>query len=284
VDLLWSRDPNRFLVAEVADLAPGRALDLACGEGRNAIWLAELGWQVTGVDYSEVAIAKARERAANERLDIEFTLADLLDYEPEPNAFDLVALLYLQIPVDERQRVLAPAATTLAPGGILLLVGHDLTNVSDGVGGPSDVSVLYTPADIVEDLAELEIEKAERVFRDVAGADRPAIDVLVRARRPVLSDLSRVRIERNSSSASAGLVSPASARQRGDAKVAAQTTASPSPNSPLARVGAAPMSRKRRSSRFARCGGEASHAATTSRALTCPHGPAKRFSPNVAYR
>jgi SAM-dependent methyltransferase len=188
VDLLWSRDPNRFLVAEAKDLAPGRALDLACGEGRNAIWLAERGWQVTGVDYSEVAIDKARERAASERLDIEFTLADLLEYEPEPNAFDLVALLYLQIPVDERQRVLAAAATALAPGGILLLVGHDVTNVTDGVGGPSEMAVLYTPADIVEDLAGLEIEKAERVFRDVAGADRPAIDALVRARRPALPD------------------------------------------------------------------------------------------------
>ena len=103
VDLLWSRDPNRFLVAEAEDLAPGRALDLACGEGRNAIWLAELGWQVTGVDYSGVAIAKARERAASARLDIEFISADLLEYEPEPSAFDLVALFYLQIPVDERR-------------------------------------------------------------------------------------------------------------------------------------------------------------------------------------
>ena len=86
-DLLWSRDANCFLVAEAKDLAPGRALDLACGEGRNAIWLAELGWQVTGVDFSEVAIAKARERAASETLDIEFTLADLSEYEPQPNTF-----------------------------------------------------------------------------------------------------------------------------------------------------------------------------------------------------
>ena len=98
-----------------------------------------------------------------------------------------MTLFYLQISVDER-RILAGAASALAPGGILLLVGHDLTNASDGVGGPSDVSVLYTPADIVEDLAGLEIEKAERVFRDVAGADRPAIDALVRARRPAFPD------------------------------------------------------------------------------------------------
>jgi hypothetical protein len=66
----------------------------------------------------------------------------------------------------------------------LLLVGHDLTNMTDGVGGPSDPSVLYTPDDIVAELAGLDIEKAERVLRDVADEDRPAIDALVRARRP----------------------------------------------------------------------------------------------------
>ncbi|HEU0248406.1 MAG TPA: class I SAM-dependent methyltransferase [Gaiellaceae bacterium] len=181
---LWSTTPNRFLVAEVSDLGPGRALDLACGEGRNARWLAELGWTVTGVDFSDVAIARARELAAREHLAIEFVCADLLDYEPEPDAFDLVLVLYLQIQAIERRIVLERAATALRAGGTLLLVGHDLTNITDGVGGPSDPDLLYKPDDIVADLPALEIEKAERVLRDVADADRPAIDALVRARRP----------------------------------------------------------------------------------------------------
>ena len=81
--------------------------------------------------------------------------------------------------------VLPRAADALAPGGTLLLVGHDRTNLTDGVGGPSDASVLYTPEDVVSDLEGLQIERAERVLRDVAGADRPAIDALVRARAPV---------------------------------------------------------------------------------------------------
>ena len=185
VDSLWSLTPNRFLVAEVAGLRPGRALDLACGEGRNAIWLAERGWRVTAVDFSDVAIAKARRRAADEGLDVEFHVEDLLAFEPEAaRAFDLVLVLYLQLPAAERRRVLVTAAEAVAPGGTLLLVGHDLLNATEGVGGPSDPSVLYTPDDIVAELHGLEIEKAERVHRDMEDAERPAIDALVRATRP----------------------------------------------------------------------------------------------------
>lgn len=183
-DLLWSADPNRFLVAEVSDLPAGRALDLACGEGRNAVWLAERGWRVTGVDYSSVAIAKARTRAAPLDDAVELVCADLLDYRPEPGAYDLVLVLYLQIPEEERRLVLSRAAAALAPAGTFLLVGHDLTNLADGVGGPSDPSVLYTPEDVVADVPGLEVEKAEKVLRDVVDAERPAIDALVRARRP----------------------------------------------------------------------------------------------------
>jgi len=182
-ELLWSAKPNRFLVAEVADLPPGRALDLACGEGRNAIWLAERSWRVTAVDFSEVAIAKARERAARDGVEVDLVCLDLLEYEPEPQAYDLVLVLYLQIAAQERRIVLSRAADALAPGGTFLLVGHDLVNLTEGVGGPSDPDVLYTPDDIVAELPGLEIEKAERVLRDVADADRAAIDALVRARR-----------------------------------------------------------------------------------------------------
>jgi len=182
---LWSARPNRFLVAEVAELEPGRALDLACGEGQNSCWLATLGWKITGVDFSEVAIARARERADRERLAAEFVCADLGDYVPEPSAFDLVLVFYLQIPAIERGRILERAVSALDHGGTFLLVGHDLTNMTDGVGGPQDPDLLYTPDDIVHELLglEIEIEKAERVLRTVGDADRSAIDALVRARR-----------------------------------------------------------------------------------------------------
>ena len=185
--LLWSAKPNRFLVAEVSDLAPGRGLDLACGEGQNSIWLAGLGWRMLGVDYSPVAIDKARGRAERDGVAAEFLCDDLVTYEPEASAFDLVLLLYLHLRADERRPVLRRAARALAPGGTLMLLGHDLTNIADGVGGPSSPSILYTPDDIAAELPGLEIEKAERVLRDVEGEERDAIDVLVRARRPEAS-------------------------------------------------------------------------------------------------
>jgi len=187
VENLWAVKPNRFLVAEVAGLTPGRALDLACGEGQNAIWLASLGWTVLGVDYSEVAISKGRTRAERDGVHVELVCADLVTYEPEVSAFDLVLVLYLHIPAHERGPVFKRAAAAVAPGGTFVFVGHDLTNLAEGVGGPSDPGLLCTPDEIASELPGLEIEKAERVLRDVAGEERDAIDALVRARRPLPS-------------------------------------------------------------------------------------------------
>lgn len=178
---LWAAEPNRTFAEEAAGLTPGRALDLACGEGRHAVWLARLGWSVTAVDFSEVAIGKGRARAAREAVEIDFRTVDLLEFVPEQHAFDLVLVLFLQLPADELRLVLSRAATALATGGTFLLVGHHLENLTEGVGGPSDPGVLYTADDIVAELSGLEIQKAGRILRSVEDADRPAIDVLVRA-------------------------------------------------------------------------------------------------------
>jgi SAM-dependent methyltransferase len=187
-ELLWTAKPNRFLVAETSSLAPARALDLACGEGRNAVWLAEQGWRVTGVDFSDVALAKARELAAARGVQAEWTQADLLDYRPVEGAYDLVLLFYLQLPAAERRRVVRTAAGALAPGGTLLVVAHDSSNLEHGHGGPRDAAVLYTAADVVADLegSGLEVERAELVERPVETPDgeRTALDALVRLVRP----------------------------------------------------------------------------------------------------
>jgi SAM-dependent methyltransferase len=184
--LVWSADPNRLFAAEVAGLRPGRALDLACGEGRNAVWLAEQGWRVTGVDFSDVALAKARELAASRGVEAELVVADVLDYEPERRAFDLVALLYLQLPRREILHAVRTAAGAVGPGGTLFVVGHDTTNLTRGHGGPKDASVLYTAEDIVPAVGDLVVERAEAVERTVArpDGDAVAIDAFVRARRP----------------------------------------------------------------------------------------------------
>lgn len=180
---LFGPDPNRFLVAEVAGLAPGRALDLACGAGRNAVWLAEQGWTVTAVDFSDVALENARGLAAERNVEVEWLEADLREWTPPPSAFDLVAIMYLQIPAEERRVLNARAAAALAPGGTLLVVGHDRENLVSGTGGPRDARVLLDADEVAGELAGLEIERARRVLRPVEG-ERDAVDTLVRARRP----------------------------------------------------------------------------------------------------
>jgi SAM-dependent methyltransferase len=184
-ELLWTAEPNRHFASEVAGLVPGRALDLACGEGRNAVWLAERGWRTTGVDFSDVALEKAARLAANRGVEVEWVVADVLEYMPERHAFDLVAVLYLQLPHDELTRALRSAANALAPGGTLLVLGHDTTNLTEGYGGPRDASVLFTPWDVVAALGDLVVERAEQVRRSVAleDAEATAIDAFVRARR-----------------------------------------------------------------------------------------------------
>lgn len=179
-------EPSRFLVAETEALAPGRALDLACGVGRNALWLAARGWRVTGVDYSEVALAEARRRSAALGADVTWILADVTEWQPEPGAFDLVCILYVQVPEADRREVLRHAVSALAPDGTLLVVGHHLRNLEEGTGGPSNPDVLFTPEEVAAALDGLTIERAESVPRpvDVDGELRHAVDALVRARRP----------------------------------------------------------------------------------------------------
>jgi SAM-dependent methyltransferase len=180
--LLFGAEPNRFLVSEVEELPPGRALDVACGSGRNAVWLAFRGWTVTGVDFSDVALEQARELAAERGVEVDWVGADVLGWRPFEQIFDLVAVLYLQLPADQLGQVMRRAAEGLAPGGTLLVVGHHSDNLEHGSGGPKDPRVLFTPEQIVESLDGLRIEKAEAVLRPVEG-ERDAIDALVRARR-----------------------------------------------------------------------------------------------------
>jgi SAM-dependent methyltransferase len=184
-ELVWSAEPNRFLVAEVEELAPGRALDIACGEGRNAVWLAARGWEVAGVDFSPVAIEKARRLAEQHGVDVGWEVADITSWQPPDGSFDLVIVFYLHLPPDSMGAVLRHAQDALAPGGTLLIVGHAVRNLTEGYGGPPTADGLYGPDDLVAGLRGLIIERAEEVLRPVEadGRAHTAIDALVRARR-----------------------------------------------------------------------------------------------------
>jgi SAM-dependent methyltransferase len=187
----WSMHPNRFLTAELDGTPPGRALDLAAGEGRNSVWLAARGWLVTAVDFSRVGLDKGRRLSADHGIgdgggQVDWVVADLSEYTPARSAFDLVLIAYLQVGAALRGQVLVGAAAALVPGGTLLVVGHDLANLTEGTGGPSSPDVLYTPEAITVALPGLRIRRAERVRRTVErdGEQVPAVDTLVRAERP----------------------------------------------------------------------------------------------------
>lgn len=186
----WTVAPNQFLVAEVRNLKPGRALDLGTGEGRNAVWLAEQGWQVTAVDFSEVGLTKAKQLAAARNVKVNWLLADVTRYRPRRGFYELVLMCYLQLPAAQRRLVTAHARDAVASRGTFLYIGHDLSNLERGHGGPQDPAVLCTPHDVVSELSGLEILKAGVVQRQVSHepghggeSDAVALDALVLARR-----------------------------------------------------------------------------------------------------
>ena len=164
-ELVWSAEPNQFVAEQLADLPPGCAVDLAAGEGRNAIWLARRGWQVTAVDFSQVALDKGR-MLAGTTAPLEWVCGDATSWRPEAPV-DLVVVAYLQLPADERRAAVRGAVSSLAPGGTFLLVAHDSTNLTEGTGGPQDPAVLMTAEDVLADLDGIDVEvvRAGRVAR-----------------------------------------------------------------------------------------------------------------------
>ncbi|MFP3881415.1 MAG: class I SAM-dependent methyltransferase [Actinomycetota bacterium] len=176
-DRLWSAEPNVFVADRLSDLEPGVGLDLASGEGRNAVWLAERGWEMTAVDFSAVAVERGREHSD----DVEFVVADVLTWEPD-RQFDLILIVYLHLEESEFEPLVRRVVTWLAPGGELFMVGHDRTNLEYGVGGPPRLEVLWDVDQIVSWLEDLDIVEARVLERDVEGEERTARDALIRAR------------------------------------------------------------------------------------------------------
>ena len=186
---VWSASPNAEVEAIVGGWRPdragqdrrgGRALDLGAGEGRHAVWLASLGWRVTAVDFSAVGLGKGEAEASRRGQRIDWVVADVRSWQPpEGQLFDLVLVAYLHLPED----VLSRAGRWLSPGGALVVVGHALRNLTEGVGGPSDASLLHTVEDLRAASAGLEVERCEEIVRPTEAGD--AIDAVLVARRPV---------------------------------------------------------------------------------------------------
>ena len=150
----WGAEPNAHVRHRFAHADPAHVVDLACGHGRNALWLARRGWNVTAVDRSAVALDQARAGAAELGLHVDWVLADVRSWVP-PCPVDVVLVSFLHLPTDELVALLRDAATWLRPGATLLYVGHSRTNRALGVGGPSDPGVLPEIADLARAAAGL---------------------------------------------------------------------------------------------------------------------------------
>ncbi len=184
---MWSGRPNGRLVAEVAGLTPGRALDVGCGEGADAIWLARRGWTVAAIDISDVAVGRAREVAELAGAAVDWVRGDALQTPFPSRSFDLVSIQYPALPKAAGEPAVRTLLDTVRPGGLLLAVYHDL----DGEHREHMKSRGVDPADYVgaDDLGRLlrddftvELHAVEPRIDPPPGAPHIA-DVVLRARR-----------------------------------------------------------------------------------------------------
>jgi len=171
----WLTAPSPTVVDAVRALPVGRAVDLGGGTGRHALWLAQQGWQVTSVDFSAVGSAQGRAADADSR--VSWVVADVGAWEPD-GPVDLVLVAYVQL----GEAGLRRAAEWLAPGGHLVVVGHALRNLTDGVHGPRDPAHLQTEERLRAGAQGLVVERLEEVLRPDDGGT--VIELLLVARRP----------------------------------------------------------------------------------------------------
>jgi SAM-dependent methyltransferase len=184
-DRLWSAGPNQFVADRLSGLEPGTGLDLASGEGRNAMWLAGRGWEMTAVDFSSVAVERGRERS----VDVHWVVADVLTWEPDQQrstGFDLVLIAYLHLIPQDFEPLIHRVVTWLRPGGELFMVGHDRSNIEHGHGGPQYPEILWEVEEIVPWLEGLDIVEAGVAERQVSldEGSATALDALIRGRAP----------------------------------------------------------------------------------------------------
>jgi 2-polyprenyl-3-methyl-5-hydroxy-6-metoxy-1,4-benzoquinol methylase len=185
---VWSGRPNRVLVELAGELTPGTALDVGCGEGADAVWLAERGWRVTGADVSPVALERAERHAAEAGLTgrTSWLHADLVAGDALPGGNDLVTAMFVHIPAAEFDRVYGAVAAAVQPGGLLLVAGHHPDERHTGLRNPHLSHLLFGPERVTSLLASgWRVEVAEAWPREQVkdGEALQATDTVVLARR-----------------------------------------------------------------------------------------------------
>jgi SAM-dependent methyltransferase len=175
----WSAEPNALVGELLAGLPPGDAVDLAAGEGRHALWLAGRGWRVTAVDFSDVGLSRGRSQpGAGE---VTWVTADVTAWATEPGSLDLVLVAYLHLAEADTIALLSRAVGWLRPGGRLLVLGHDVENITAGVGGPQEPAILHSVDRLAPVAALLDVDRLEQVRRATPAGT--ALDTLLWGRR-----------------------------------------------------------------------------------------------------
>ncbi|WDO10660.1 class I SAM-dependent methyltransferase [Streptomyces murinus] len=184
---LWSGRPNGALVAEATGLTPGRVLDVGCGEGADAVWLARTGWDVTALEVSGVALERAAGHAHDAGLTVHWVHAALTEAALPPASFDLVSAQYpalLRTPGAAAERALLAA---VAPGGVLLFVHHagvDAKQAQENGFDPADYVWPSTVAELLDGDWEVEVdEQRPRVAPDGGAGAHHTDDLVLRVRR-----------------------------------------------------------------------------------------------------
>jgi SAM-dependent methyltransferase len=175
----WSSTPNALVAELLEGLPPGDAVDLAAGEGRHALWLAGRGWRVTAVDFAGVGLGRGRAQPGAEA--VTWTTADVLTWTTEPDSLDLVLVAYLHLPLADTVDVLTRSVSWLRAGGRLLVLGHDLENLTAGVGGPQEPAILHSVERLAPVAALLEVDRLEQVCRETPNGT--ALDTLLWGRK-----------------------------------------------------------------------------------------------------
>jgi cyclopropane fatty-acyl-phospholipid synthase-like methyltransferase len=189
---VWSGRANPQLVAEAAHLPPGVALEVGCGEGADAIWLAERGWRVTAVDLSNVALERAAAHAHQASTDVSQRItwqhADLTQWVPDAASYDLVSAQFIHLPKDQREVLHRRLAEAVAPGGTLLVVGHHTADLGTTILRPPVPGLFFTASDVAtlldsEQWVTLVDETRARTALDPDGLTATLYDAVLRAQR-----------------------------------------------------------------------------------------------------
>jgi SAM-dependent methyltransferase len=188
---LWSGKPNGHLISEASQLPPGAALDVGCGEGADAIWLAQRGWRVTAADLSGVAIARGMAHAAQAGAEIagriDWLHADLTGWDPGPARYDLISAQYMHLPAQQRKALFRRLAASVAPGGTLLIVGHHPSDLQTTMPRPPMPELFFTGDDIIAllDQSDWDVITNAAPQRSATDPDGRAVtirDTVLRAR------------------------------------------------------------------------------------------------------